>query len=78
MTRWRKLGERPAVDWLLIFLLAGAASLSPLRALFTCANADAQRGTMTSTGAVLGTVAAFAIAALFFYAGLDNPATRQG
>lgn len=77
MTTWTKLVDRPSADWLVIAALTAAASLSPLERLFTCANVDAQRGTMTSTGAVLGTVAAFTIAALFFYAGLDNPATRR-
>lgn len=77
MTSPSKLLDRPALDWLVIGTITLVAAVTPLQRLFTYADIEAQRSTMASVASVLGTVAAFTVAALFFYAGLDNPSTQR-
>lgn len=72
-----KLLDRPSLDWLLIASAALLVGLSPAVDWFSRADLVAQRDTMENTCSVLGTIAAFSMAALFFYAGLDNPTTRR-
>lgn len=42
----------------------------------TAADCSAQRSLMTTVAGILGTVASFTIAAMFFYAGADSPSVR--
>jgi small-conductance mechanosensitive channel len=77
MVRVRRLLDHPLIDWIAIGIIAGTASASPLVGWFKSVDVVAQRQTMGNTCVVLGVLAAFSTAALFFYAGLDNPSTRR-
>ena len=69
--------DRPALDWAVVGIIVFVVfRWTPLVGLFTGTSPDGQRSAMCSTASVLGTIAGFSVAALFFYSALDNPATR--
>lgn len=77
-TRRRSWLDRPALDWAAVGLIVFfVLQWTPLVSLFTATSQDGQRSAMSSTASVLGTIAGFTVAALFFYSALDNPATRR-
>lgn len=77
-TRHRGSLDRPALDWVVVGLIVFVVlRWTPLVGLFTSTSQDGQRSAMSSTASVLGTIAGFSVAALFFYSALNNPATRH-
>jgi hypothetical protein len=76
MAARRSWYERPLLDWLVAGLITVVLALTPVQRLMTDADHTAQRAVMGNVASILGVVASFTIAALFFYAGADNPSAR--
>lgn len=76
MARRRSWYERPSLDWLVAGTITTALALTPVQRLMTNADCTAQRAVMGNVASILGVIASFTIAAMFFYAGADNPSAR--
>jgi hypothetical protein len=70
--------DRPILDWVVAaVLVVVVVRWTPLVAMFVATDQGGQRSAMGSTASLLGSIAAFGVAALFAYSALDNPTTRK-